>query len=72
MRLSATEHSLFCPEARYACKRRSKRDSRNVMERQARFHVDPQAAAVFLSISNRTGESIRDEVSAIHASATFA
>jgi hypothetical protein len=42
------------------------------MKRQAGFHVDPQVAAVFLSISDRTGESIRDEVSAIYFRAAFA
>jgi response regulator RpfG family c-di-GMP phosphodiesterase len=47
-------------------------EARNLIERQAGFHFDPQVAGVFLSISTRTWEAIREQASAIHFGAAFA
>ena len=47
-------------------------EARNLIERQAGFHFDPQVAGVFLSISTGTWEAIREQASAIHFGAALA
>ena len=47
-------------------------DARNEIERQAGIHFDSQVASVFLSISNETWETIREQASEIRFSSSLA
>jgi response regulator RpfG family c-di-GMP phosphodiesterase len=47
-------------------------EARNLIERQAGIHFDPQVASVFLGISTGIWEDIREQASAINFGAAFA